>query len=325
METTSDRSAPIFRVGPDNEPHYRDRPLSELLELGFERVWGLLVDGVPSPVLPHAEPFPLPVRTGDTRVDVQSAIAQLAPVWGYRPIVDISPERAREDLARASVLTLSFVAQSARGPDVPAIPQREVEQGRSVAERFLIRWSGAASADHVRALDALWTVLAEHGPQLPSTRIARIAAGNGADVGACLAGAISGVSGALAAGSVARARRFAVRVHDGEDAVEVAREALGEQVTVAGVESSDVSRRAELLREVSRRLDVRLFAAASALDRATVQELDVPAGATASLWCAALLDHLGFEPRLFNALVICGRTAGWSAHVLEAQAELLQS
>lgn len=323
MRTTSDRSRPIFRVGPDGEPHYRDRPLSDLLDLGFERVWGLLVDGAPSPALPHAEPFPLPVRTGDTRVDVQSAVAQLAPVWGFRPIVDISPERAREDLARASVLMLSFVAQSARGPDVPAIPQREVEQGRSVAERFLIRWSGAASADHVSALDALWTVLAEHGPDLPSTRIARIAAGNGADVGACLAGAISGISGALAAGSIARARRFAVRVHAGESAAEVAREALTEHVTVAGVETSDVDRRAELLRDVSRRLDVRLVAAANALERATIEEAGLPAGATAALWGAVLLDHLGFEPRLFNALVICGRTAGWSAHILEMQAELL--
>lgn len=321
MQTTSDR--PIFSRGPDDEPHYRGRALGQLLDLGFEHVWGLLVDGVATSALPPAEPFPLPVRTGDARVDVQSAIAQLAPVWGFRPLVDISPERARDDLARASVLALSFVAQSARGPDVPAIPQRVVEQGRSVAERFLLRWSGAATPEHTSALDALWTVLAEHGPELPSTRIARIAAGNGADVGACLAGAISGVSGALAGGSIARARRFAVRVHDGQDAAEVARETRGEQVAVAGREAADIHWRAELLRDVSRRLEVRLFAAASALERAGVEDAGCPANATAALWGAVLLDHLGFEPRLFNALVICGRTAGWSAHILEAQRTLL--
>src|SRR5690606_31830124 len=158
-----DDTPPIFTQGADHEPHYRGRPMSDLLGRPFESVWGLLVDGVETPALPPAEPFPLPVRTGDSRVDVQCAIAQLAPVWGFRPLLDITPARAREDLARASVLALSFVAQSARSPDLPAVPQREVEQGASVAERFLIRWNGAAPPDHVQALDALWTVVAEGG------------------------------------------------------------------------------------------------------------------------------------------------------------------
>ncbi len=323
METTPEHAAPIFRVGPDQEPLYRDRPLSGLLDQGFEQVWGLLVDGVPTRALPPAEPFPLPVRTGDTRVDVQSAIAQLAPIWGFRPIVDISPKRAREDLARASVLTLSFVAQSARGPDLPAVPQRTVDQGRTAAERFLIRWSGAPRPDHAAALDALWTIIAEHGPTLPSTRIARIAAGNGADLGACLSAAISGISGALAAGSIARARTLAIEVHDGRDAADVVRQALGEHVEVPTLGPTGLDRRTELLREVCRRLDVRLFAAADALERVTIEEAGLPARATAALWGAVLLDHIGFEPRLFNALIICGRTAGWSAHILDTQRELM--
>lgn len=319
MNTTPDRSTPIFSLGSDNGPRYRDRPLGELLALGFERVWGLLVDGDPSPALPPAEPFPLPVRTGDIRVDVQSAVVQLAPVWGFRPIVDVPPARVRDDLARASVLTLSFVAQSARGPDVPAVPQWEIAQGGSVAERFLLRWSGAALPEHAQALDALWTVLAEHGPELPSTRIARIAAGNGADVGACLAGAISGVSGALAAGSVARARQLALDVHEGQDAGSAVREALRADLLVPGVVTEDLDHRAELLREVCRRLGVRLFEAGTALEAAGSEHAGLPARATVALWGALLLDHIGFEPRLFNALILCGRTAGWSAHILETR------
>src|SRR3954469_23558905 len=34
-------------------------------------VWALLVDGKFGPGLPPAEPFPIPVHTGDVRVDVQ--------------------------------------------------------------------------------------------------------------------------------------------------------------------------------------------------------------------------------------------------------------
>ena len=57
----------------------------------------------------------IPVHSGDIRVDVQSALAMLAPAWGMHQLLDISDEQARDDLARASVMALSFVAQSARG------------------------------------------------------------------------------------------------------------------------------------------------------------------------------------------------------------------
>lgn len=92
----------------DGVPAYRGRRVTELVGTSFERVWGLLVDGPGSPGLPPAEPFNLPVRTGDVRADVLSALAQVAPVWGYRPLTDISQAQARENLARASVLALSL-------------------------------------------------------------------------------------------------------------------------------------------------------------------------------------------------------------------------
>lgn len=324
MHTTP--NPPIYSLGPGDEPLYRGRPVSGLLDRHLESVWGLLVDGEESPALPPAEPFPLPVRTGDTRVDVQSAITQLAPVWGFRPLLDITPERARQDLARASVLALSFVAQSARGPELAMVPQREVEQGASVAERFLIRWRGEAQPDHARALDTLWTIVAEDGPDSPSTRIAVTAAGTGADVGACLTGAISGVSGPLEAGAAARARRVAVRVHDGTAPMTAVMDALRDQAMVPGLGPRHEDGRAAMLREVCRQLDVRLYGAGLAIEEAgrelIAEVTGGPATADVNFWGALLLDHIGFEARLFNALIICGRTAGWSAHVLEAQKSL---
>ena len=44
----------------------------------------------------------------------------LAPEWGFGQLIDITDEQARNDLARASVMALSFVAQSARGSGAPA-------------------------------------------------------------------------------------------------------------------------------------------------------------------------------------------------------------
>jgi len=38
------------------------------------------------------------------------------------------------------VTALSFVAQSARGLGLPIVPQRKVDEGKTIAERFMIRW-----------------------------------------------------------------------------------------------------------------------------------------------------------------------------------------
>src|SRR5579864_3518658 len=107
---------------------YRGVNIEDLVgNVPYEQVWGLLVDGRFEPGLPPAEPHTLTVRSADHRVDVQSALAMLAPEWGFGQLIDISDEQARNDLARASVMALSFVAQSARGVGQPPVPQREVD------------------------------------------------------------------------------------------------------------------------------------------------------------------------------------------------------
>src|SRR3954447_20835711 len=176
---------------------YRGIDIEELVgNVPFEQVWGLLVDGEFEPGLPPAEPHPLSVRSGDPRVDVQSALAMLAPEWGFKALIDISDEQARDDLARSSVMALSFVAQSARGAGRPPVPQRVVDTAGSIPERFLIRWRGEANPDHVKAVDAYWISAAEHGMNA-STFTARVIASTGADVAAALSGAVGALSGPL--------------------------------------------------------------------------------------------------------------------------------
>ena len=68
---------------PDKEGgalRYRGVDIEDLVgQVPFEQVWGLLVDGALEPGLPPAEPHPLAFRSGDPRVDVQSALAMLRP------------------------------------------------------------------------------------------------------------------------------------------------------------------------------------------------------------------------------------------------------
>ncbi|MEN9292895.1 MAG: hypothetical protein RL288_691, partial [Actinomycetota bacterium] len=84
---------------PDKEGsalRYRGVDIDDLVgRVSFGNVWGLLVDDEFNPGLPAAEPFPIPIHSGDVRVDVQSAIAMLAPAWGLKPLLDISDEEAR--------------------------------------------------------------------------------------------------------------------------------------------------------------------------------------------------------------------------------------
>src|SRR3712207_2025724 len=86
---------------------YRGVDIEDLVgKVTFGNVCAMLVDGKFAPGLPPAEPFPIPVHTGDVRVDVQLALAMLTPIWGYRPLLDIDAEEAREELPRAAIVAL---------------------------------------------------------------------------------------------------------------------------------------------------------------------------------------------------------------------------
>src|SRR5207244_872428 len=102
---------------PDKEGsalRYRGVDIEEIVgRVPFENVWGLLIDGSYTPGLAPAEPYNLPVHTGDVRVDVQAAVAMLAPAFGFGQTYDISDEQAREDIGRLAVMVLSYAAQSA--------------------------------------------------------------------------------------------------------------------------------------------------------------------------------------------------------------------
>src|SRR2546423_7665510 len=172
-------------------------------KVSFGDIWGLLVDGRFKPGLPPAEPFPVPVHSGDIRVDVQSAVAMLAPHWGLGQLIDIDDEQAREDLARVSVTAMSFVAQSARGLGLPAVPQKEIDKASTIVERFMKRWRGEPDPRHVKAVDAYFISAAEHGMNA-STFTARIVASTGADAAACISSGIGALSGPLHGGAPSR-------------------------------------------------------------------------------------------------------------------------
>ena len=313
---------------PDREGgalRYRGVHIEELTgHVSYGHVWGLLVDNSFTPGLPPAEPYPVPVHSGDIRVDVQSALAMLAPAYGMRQLLDISDEEARDDLARASVMALSFVAQSARGLGLPMVPQNRVNEAKSITERFMVRWRGEPDPRHVKAVDAYWVSAAEHGLNA-STFTARVIASTGADVAASLSGAVGALSGPLHGGAPARVLDMIEEVEKSGDAEAWVKAALDRGQRLMGF-GHRVYRaedpRARVLRRTARELGAPRFEVAEALERAALAELharrpDRVLATNVEFWSAVVLDFAEVPSHMFTSLFACARTAGWAAHILE--------
>ena len=304
---------------------YRGVDIEDLVgHVTFGNVWALLVDGRFGPGLPPAEPFPIPVHTGDVRVDVQAALAMLAPVWGYKPLLDISDDEAREQAARASVMALSYVAQSARGVGVPAVPQARIDECRTIIERFMTRWRGDPDPRHVQAVDAYFTSAAEHGMNA-STFTARVIASTGADVAAAISGAVGAMSGPLHGGAPARVLPMIQEVERTGDAQGFVTNLLDRHERMMGF-GHRVYRaedpRARVLRRTCKELNAPRYDAALALEAAALAELrerrpDRPIETNVEFWAAVILDFAEVPPHMMPAMFTCARTAGWAAHILE--------
>ena len=290
----------------------------------FGRVWGLLVDGSFAPGLPPAEPFPVPVHSGDIRVDVQSAIAMLTPFWGLSQLIDIDEPQIRDDLARISVTALSFVAQSARGLGLPVVPQREVDRASTITERFMIRWRGEPDPAHVRAVDAYFISAAEHGMNA-SSFTARVVASTGADAAAAISAAIGALSGPLHGGAPSRVLAMLDEVERSGDPqgyvrreLDAGRRLMGFGHRVYRAEDP----RARVLRRSAHELGSRRCEVAEALEAAALEELtsrypDRALRTNVEFWSAVVLDFAEVPPHMFTSMFSCARTAGWSAHILE--------
>ncbi|MCV7290486.1 citrate synthase 2 [Mycolicibacterium wolinskyi] len=305
---------------------YRGVDIEELVtrRVTFGDVWGLLVDGSFGTGLPPAEPFPLPIHSGDVRVDVQAGLAMLAPIWGYAPILDVDESTAREQLARASVMALSYVAQSARGIYQPAVPQRTIDECPTVTARFMTRWQGDPDPKHVEAIDAYWVTAAEHGMNA-STFTARVIASTGADVAAALSGAVGAMSGPLHGGAPARVLPMIEEVEKSGDARAVVKAILDSGDKLMGF-GHRVYRaedpRARVLRATAQRLGAPRYEVAVALEQAALAELrerrpDRAIETNVEFWAAVILDFAQVPATMMPAMFTCGRTAGWCAHILE--------
>jgi citrate synthase len=225
-------------------------------------------------------------------------------------------------------MALSFVAQAARGLGLPMVPQRRVDEAKTITERFMIRWRGEPDPKHVRAIDAYWTSAAEHGMNA-STFTARVVASTGADCAAALSAAAGALSGPLHGGAPSRVLKMLDEVERSGDAAGWVTKALdaGERLMGFGhrvYRAEDP--RSRVLRRTARELGSTRYEVAEALEAAALDALrarkpDRVLATNVEFWSAVVLDFAEVPPELFTPLFVCARTAGWSAHVLEQKRE----
>ena len=314
---------------PDREGgslRYRGIDIEELVgHYPYENVWGLLVDDDLGSKMPDPEPYEPARLTGNAPADLQAETARLAGEWKLGKLNEISDDQAREDLGRLSAQMMGIVARSAAVADGREPASDEVvEQGKTVAEKFLLRWRGEADPRHVKAIDTYWICTAEHGLNA-STFTARIVASTGADCGAALSSAVGALTGPLHGGAPAYVKPMLEEVAKLGDPTRWVSEALASGKRIMGFghriyRAEDP--RSRLLKRTARELGAPNVEVAEELEQVALEALqerspDRVLATNVEYYSAIVLDVAEIPPPLVPAMFACSRVAGWSAHVLE--------
>ncbi|MGC8474375.1 MAG: citrate/2-methylcitrate synthase, partial [Candidatus Dormibacteria bacterium] len=273
--------------------HYRQYSAVELAERRtLEDSWRLLLDGelphdraereaFAAEVRPLRSVSPLVMRTlpaiagpSEPLEGLRTAISLAASERGLRPLYDIAPAARREDALFVAAVTPTLLAalhRLRRGKE-PVPPRPELEAGAN----YLWMLSGVEPDPvHAGAIERYLISTIDHGFNA-STFTARVIASTGADLGACLVGAIGALSGPLHGGAPSRALELLDEIGSPERARSVIESKVrrGERIMGFGhavYRTEDP--RSNMLREVARQLGGPLADLALKVERTVVEVL----------------------------------------------------
>ncbi|GAA4544506.1 citrate synthase [Streptomyces collinus] len=324
--------------------HYRQYSAVDLARTrGFEDVWHLLVHGE----LPDAERsaafaaetaalrrLPDEVRAALPAIaaaggrsgplaGMRTALSLLGAAKGFRPVYDIDADRRRRDTieAAAAVPTLlTALHRLGRGLE-PVEPREDL----TYAANYLYMLTGSVPAErHARAIEQYLISTIDHGFNA-STFTARVIASTGADVAACLAGAVAALSGPLHGGAPSRALDTldAIGTPDRIDPWVRQRVLAGERIMGFGhaiYRTEDP--RSRMLREVAQgfggprvdfAVEVERHIEAILAELKPGRELHT----NVEYYAGVVMELCGLPREMFTPTFAAGRAVGWSANILE--------
>ncbi|MZF83512.1 citrate synthase [Streptomyces sp. SID5643] len=327
--------------------HYRQYSAVDLARTrGFEDVWHLLVHGE----LPDAERsaafaaetaalrrLPDEVRAALPAIaaaggrsgplaGMRTALSLLGAAKGFRPVYDIDADRRRTDTieAAAAVPTLLTALHRLGMGREPVEPREDL----TYAANYLYMLTGSVPGErYARAIEQYLISTIDHGFNA-STFTARVIASTGADVAACLAGAVAALSGPLHGGAPSRALDTldAIGSPDRIDPWVRQRVLAGERIMGFGhaiYRTEDP--RSRMLREVARgfggprvdfAVEVERHIEAILAELKPGRELHT----NVEYYAGVVMELCGLPREMFTPTFAVGRSVGWSANILE-QAE----
>ncbi|MFF0202015.1 citrate synthase/methylcitrate synthase [Streptomyces sp. NPDC005017] len=327
--------------------HYRQYSAVELAQTrGFEDVWHLLVHGelpdagrsaafaaetaalrrLPDEVAAALSAIAAGGGRSGPLAGLRTALSLLGAAKGFRPVYDIDAAQRRVDVvtATAAVPTLlTALHRLGQGLD-PVQPREDL----SYAANYLYMLTGSEpDPRHARAVEQYLISTIDHGFNA-STFTARVVASTGADVAACLVGAVGALSGPLHGGAPSRALDTldAIGTPDRIDPWVRERVLAGDRIMGFGhavYRTEDP--RSRMLREIAQGFGGERVEFAVQVERGVEAVLaELKPGrelhTNVEFYAGLVMELCGLPRQMFTPTFAAARVVGWSANILE-QAE----
>ncbi|MFF2935963.1 citrate synthase/methylcitrate synthase [Streptomyces mirabilis] len=327
--------------------HYRQYSAVELAQTrGFEDVWHLLVHGeLPDAArgaafaartaalrgLPEEVRVALPAIAAATGpsgplAGLRTALSLLGASLGFRPVYDIDVDRRRADTLAACAAAptlLTALYRLGRGLE-PVEPRDDLPY----AANYLYMLTGSEpDPARARAIEQYLISTIDHGFNA-STFTARVIASTGADVAACLVGAVGALSGPLHGGAPSRALDTldAIGTSDRIDSWIRERVLAGDRIMGFGhavYRTQDP--RSRMLRGIAQQFGGSLVDFAVEVEHrveAILAELKPgrELHTNVEFYAGVVMELCGLPREMFTPTFAAARVVGWSANILE-QAE----
>ncbi|MFC9676453.1 citrate synthase/methylcitrate synthase [Streptomyces sp. NPDC056949] len=324
--------------------HYRQYSAVELAHTrGFEDVWHLMIHGeLPDAAqsadfaartaalrrLPDDVRAALPViaRAGSLSgplAGLRSALSLFGASQGFRPVYDIDDERRRDDtLAAAAVVPTLLTALHRLGDGLEPVEPRD---DLSYAANYLYMLTGSEPEPaHARAIEQYLISTIDHGFNA-STFTARVITSTGADVVACLVGAVGALSGPLHGGAPSRALDTldAIGTPDRIDGWIRERVLAGDRIMGFGhpvYRTEDP--RSRMLRGIAEGFGGPTVEFAAEVERHVESILaELKPGrelhTNVEFYAGVVMELCGLPRAMFTPTFAAARVVGWSANILE--------
>lgn len=326
--------------------HYRQYSAVELAQKRpFEDVWRLLIDGAlpqtaaeraafadevrPLRVIPPAVASVLPAiaKVSEPLNGLRTALSLAAEERGCRPVYDLDHQARRADALFVAAVTPTILTALYRLRRGEAAIQPRDDLG--YAANYLYMLTGLApAAEHADAIKHYLVSTIDHGFNA-STFTARVIASAGADMGACVTGAIGALSGPLHGGAPSRALDLLTEIGTAERARQIVADKVlaGKRIMGFGhAVYTTEDPRSMMLKQVAQRLGGSLAELAVQVEQTVVDVLaELKPGrhlyANVEYYAGVVMALCEIPPEMFTPTFASSRVIGWSANVLEQAGE----